>query len=108
MTTANKPVLVQDNDFFSMDDSFVPYGVGASMWHPTTAPRLYHIPKGWRVEGVFRHENTQHGLVYNPHIKTWFHLWWDLNGKCLTGNCQDGKWDLTWTLQRATKEPSRT
>lgn len=49
----------------------------------------YCIKKGYRVQGLFQEDNILHGLVYNPHIATWFHAWWDLNGKCLTPNCYD-------------------
>jgi len=58
--------------------------------------RQYRIPKGWRVQGVFQDETMLHGLVYNPYIATWFHMWWDTDGRCLTGGCRDGQWDLSW------------
>jgi hypothetical protein len=54
----------------------------------------YFINKGWKVKGVFKDGEEMHGLVYNPYISCWFHMWWDKTGRCLTGNCQDGLWDL--------------
>jgi hypothetical protein len=44
------------------------------------------LANGWLVNGIFRVKDEYHGLVYNPHIDYWFHMWWDLNGNCLMGN----------------------
>lgn len=48
---------------------------------------------GWTVNGLFEHQDVIHGLVYNPYLKDWFHMWWNAEGKCLTHGA-DSRYDL--------------
>jgi hypothetical protein len=49
---------------------------------------------GWPVAGLFVAEKEIHGLVFNKYINEWFHVWWDLQGKCLLPNAGQ-RFDLT-------------
>jgi len=60
----------------------------------TVLKHAKRIKKGYRVEGLFCDGTMLHGLVYLPAIATWFHAWWDKNGKCQTPNCPNEQWAL--------------
>lgn len=41
------------------------------------------LRNGWPVRGIFEDKDLLHGLAYNRHIDCWFHVWWNLRGKCV-------------------------
>jgi hypothetical protein len=66
-------------------------------------PKRYATRRGWRVDGVFEDQEHRHGLCFNPHLNSWFYLFWDLKGRCKVCNCGDSKWDLVELQEEASK-----